>query len=60
MEICEELLKMNVDLCFLLEERWRGCWTILIGLQGRKYKLWWSVNEEWHGGVGGAGKGRNV
>ena len=32
--------------------RWRGCWARLIGLQGRRYKLWWSGNQEGCGGVG--------
>ena len=52
MEICEELWRRNVHLCSSLEVRWRGCGSRLIGLQGRKYKLWWSRNEEGHGGVG--------
>ena len=50
-EVCDELWKSNVDLCCLQEFRWRGCWTRLIGLQGRKYKLWWSGNQEGYGGV---------
>ena len=50
MEICDELWKRNVDLCCLLDVRWRGCGARLIGLQGRKYKLWWSGNQEGHVG----------
>ena len=38
LEICDELWKMNVDLC-CLQVRWRGCWARLMGLHGRKYKL---------------------
>ena len=51
LEICDELWKRNVDTCCLQEVRWRGCWSRLIGLQGRKYKLWWSGNQEGCGGV---------
>ena len=32
--------------------KWRGFGARLIGLQGRKYKLWRSGNQEWYGGVG--------
>ena len=32
--------------------RWRGCGDRLIDLQGRRYKLWWSGNQEGYGGVG--------
>ena len=52
LEICDELWKSNVDLCCLQEARWRGCAAGLIGLQGRRYKLWWSGNKEGYGGVG--------
>ena len=32
--------------------RWRRCGaTLLLGLQGTRYKLWWSGNQEGHGGV---------
>ena len=36
-EICEELLKRNVDLCCIREVRWRGCGTRLIGSQGMRH-----------------------
>ena len=52
MEICEELWKRNVDLCYLEEMRWRGCGSRLIGLQDRRYKLLWSGHQEGYGGVG--------
>ena len=52
LEICDELWKRNVDLCCLQEVRWRGCGARLIGLQGWKYKLWWSGNQEGNCGVG--------
>ena len=41
---------MNEE-CRLKEVRWRGCGARLIGLQGRKYKLWWERNQEGYGGV---------
>ena len=52
LEICDELWKRNVELCCLQEVRWRGCGDRQIGLQGRRYKLWWSGNHEGYGGVG--------
>ena len=52
MEICDELWRRNVDLCCLQEVRWRGCGARLIGLQGRRYNLWWSGGQEGNGGVG--------
>ena len=39
-------------MCCLQEVRWRECGARLIGVQGRRYKLWWSGNYEGHGGVG--------
>ena len=57
MEVCHELWKRNVDLCCLQEVRWRGCGARPIGLQGRKCKLWWSGNQEGHGGAGVMVKG---
>ena len=41
-----------MDLCCLQEVRLRGFWAGVIGLQGRKYKLWWSGSQEWHCGIG--------
>ena len=52
LEICDEPWKRNVDLCCLQEMRWRGCGARPIGVHGRRYKLWWSGNQEWYGGVG--------
>ena len=42
----------NVDFCCLQELRWRGCGARPIGLQGRRYELWWSGNQEGYGGEG--------
>ena len=50
--IGDELWKRNVGLCCLHEVRWRGCGARLIGLQGRRCKLWWSGNQEGYDGVG--------
>ena len=50
--ICDGLWKRNVDMCCSLVVRWRGCGARLIGLQGRRYILWWSGNQEGCGGVG--------
>ena len=50
--ICDELWRRNVDLFGLQEVRWRVCGVRVIGLQGRRYELWWSGNQEGCGGVG--------
>ena len=50
--IFNELRQRNLELCCLLEVRWRGCGARLISLQGRKYKLWWSGSQEGNDGVG--------
>ena len=52
LELCDELWMRNVDLCCLHEVRQRGCGARLIGVQGRRHKLWWSGNQEGYGGVG--------
>ena len=39
-------------MCCLQEVRWRGCGDRLIGVQSRRYKLWWSGNQEGHVGIG--------
>ena len=46
LEKCDKLWNRNVDLCCLQEVRLRRCGARIIGLQGRRYKLWWSGNEE--------------
>ena len=33
---------MMHDVCCLLEERWRGHGAWMLGMNGRRYKLWWS------------------
>ena len=39
-EVCEELRKMMIDACCLLEVRWRGQGSRMLGMTGRRYKLW--------------------
>ena len=50
--MCEELRKRRVDVCCLQEVRWRGQGARMMGVKGRRYKLWWSGNCEGIGGVG--------
>lgn len=51
-EVTEELRRRMVDVCCLQEVRWRGQGSRFIGVQGRRYKLWWSGNDAGNGGVG--------
>ena len=44
--MCELLRKRRVDVCFLQEVRWRGQGARFVGVKGRKYKLWWSGNND--------------
>ena len=39
-------------MCCLQEVRWRGQGARLVGCRGRRYKLWWSGNNDGIGGVG--------
>ena len=52
LEICNVLWKRNVGLCCSQEVRWRGCGPKQLGLQGRRYELRWSGDQEGCGGVG--------
>ena len=56
-EICEELRKRRVDVCCVQEVRWRGEGARMMGVEGRKYKLWWKGNRDGVGGGGSSGKG---
>ena len=47
-EVCEEVRKRMIDVCCLHEVRWRGQGTRMLGMKGKRYKLWWSGK----GGVG--------
>ena len=51
MEFCEELLKREVGICCIQEVRWRGMGSKFLGGLGRRFKLWWSGNEDKIGGV---------
>ena len=31
-----------IDVCCLLEVRWRGQGARMVGMKGRRYRLWWS------------------
>ena len=52
MEVCEELRKRKVDVCGLQEVWWKNEGTRVLGVFGRRYKLWWSGNSSGIGGVG--------
>ena len=41
-----------MDVCCLQEVRWRGQGARLLGVKGKRYKLWWSGNSDGTGGVG--------
>ena len=51
-EVCEEVRKRMVDVCCLQEVRWRGQVARMLGMKGRRYKLWWSRKGDEVGGVG--------
>ena len=50
--MCEQLRKRKVDMCCLYEVRWRGQGAQFVGIRGRRYKLWWSRNNDAIEGVG--------
>ena len=52
MELCEELVKRKFGICCIQEVRWRGMGSKFVGSSGRRFKLWWSGNEDKIGGVG--------
>ena len=39
-------------MCCLQEVRWRGQAAWMLGMKGRRYKLWWSGRGDGVGGVG--------
>ena len=41
-EVCEELRKRMIDVCCLQEVRWRGQGARMLGMKGRRHKMWWS------------------
>ena len=40
-----------IDVC-CLQVRWRGQGATILGMKGKRYKLWWSGKEDGVGGVG--------
>ena len=51
-EVCEELRKSMIDVCCLQEVRLRGQGTRMLGIERRRYKLWWSGKKDGVGCVG--------
>ena len=45
-EVSEQLRKRKVDMCCLQEVRCRGQGARFVGIRGRRYKLWWSGNND--------------
>ena len=50
-EVAEELRKRKVDICGLQEVQWRGQGAHFIGVERRRYRLWWSGNKAGKSGV---------
>ena len=49
---CVELLRRKVGICYIQEVRWRGMGSKFLSGLSRRFKLWWSGNEDKIGGVG--------
>ena len=49
-EVAQELRKRNMDICGIQEIQLRGQEACFIGVEGKRYKLWWLEN-----GVGKSG-----
>ena len=47
-----ELVRREVGICCIQEVRWRRMGSKSVGSSGRRFKLWWSGNEDKIGGVG--------
>ena len=52
MELCEELLRREVGICCIQKVRWRGMGLKFLSSLDRRFKMWWSDNEDKIGGVG--------
>ena len=50
--MCKLLRKRKVDVCFLQEVRRKELGAQFVGNRGRRYKLWWTGNNDGIGGVG--------
>ena len=44
-------MRREVGICCIQEVRWRGMGSKSVGSSGRRFKLWWSGNEDKIGGV---------
>ena len=51
MELCEELLRREVDICCIQKVRWRSMGSKFLGSLGKRLKLWWFGNQDKIGGV---------
>ena len=51
-EVCEELRKRRVDVCYIQEVRCKDQGTCFVGTSGQRYKLLWSGNNAGFGGFG--------
>ena len=51
-EVGEQLRRREVDMCCLQKVRWRRQEDRLVGCRGRRYRLWWSGNNDEIEGVG--------
>ena len=51
--MCKQLRKREVDMCCLQNVRWNVRWqgARFVGCRGRRYKLWWSENNDRMGAV---------
>ena len=50
--MCEELVMREVGICCIQEMRWKGMGSKFVRSSGKRFKLWWSGNEDKIGGVG--------
>ena len=44
--MCEQLRKKKVHMCSLQEARWKEQRARFVGIRSRRYKLWWSGNND--------------
>ena len=51
-EVCEDVRRRMVDVCCLLEVRWRGQGARMLGMKERRYEMCWSGKGDGVGGVG--------
>lgn len=56
-DVCEEFRKRRVNVCCVQGARWSGHGARLIGVNGGKYKGWWTGNYKETGSVGVLVKG---